>query len=480
MPRLAVAAFVTALAFSFPAFGQVPAEVGARLAAAALPASALGAIVVRLRDGAVVLTLGADRALQPASTLKLLTSWVALETLGPTWRGRTEILATGEIAEGVLRGDIALRGGADVDLDASAFDGMLRQLRVRGIREIRGDLVVDRTFFNPSRMDAGLRPFDESPEFRYNVVPDALLLNSNLVRLDMASDAKTHRVAMSPALEGVTVVSEMALVDRKCEDWEDGWRYPVVVEHVKGALQLRLQGEFPRDCAADTSINVIERATYVDRLFRASWRALGGTFRGVVREGPAPSGGRVLAEHQSRTLAEITRDINKQSDNPVTRAVFLALGAGGAGDTRPTAARAEERVRALLALRGIDATGLVLENGSGLSRIERIRPATLAAVLRAAQAGPWSPEFMASLPIASVDGGMRTRLNGTAASGIARIKTGTLRDVSAVAGYVPAADGETYVVAAMVNDPLATKDVARPVLDALLEWVARGPGRNPA
>jgi D-alanyl-D-alanine carboxypeptidase/D-alanyl-D-alanine-endopeptidase (penicillin-binding protein 4) len=462
-----------------PAGAQLPRDVADRLAAAGIPAEAMGIAVQRLSDGATVMAHNAAQAVQPASTLKLLTSWAALEILGPAWRGHSALLYDGVLDRGVLRGNLYLRGQGDVDLDWRELERMLRVARLHGIREIRGDLLLDRSWFSPARFDEGVRPFDETPEFRYNVIPDALLLNANLVAIDMVSDGRDVRATLTPPLAGVTVRSYMKLVERACADWEDGWQYPVITQHVRGAMQVRLQGEFPRDCTAATEINVIERRDFAERLVRAMWQGMGGTWRGAAREGVTPPAAKVLAEHASRPLGELVQDINKRSDNPVTRVVFLALGATLPDARGPTAQLAAARVRELMAGRGIAVDGLVLENGSGLSRNERITPLQLAAVLRAAHAGPWAAEFAASLPIVGVDGAMRARLPDSPAARRSRIKTGTLRDASGVAGYIEAAGGERYAVAAIIDHPRATSAVARPILDALLDAVARGPARNP-
>ena len=469
------------LAAALPAAAQLPPPIVDRLRAAGIPEDAAGVLVQRLSDGRPLIAHNAQRSFAPASTLKVLTSLAALETLGPASRGRSALLSRGDPVDGVLAEDLVLRGQADVDLDWRALEHMLRTLRLRGVREIRGDLLLDRTFFDPARTDIGLAPFDEAPEFRYNFVPDALMLNANLVRLDMVSDGREVRVAMTPALEGVSVTSAFKLGARSCEDWEDGWTAPEVKKGLAGGWQIRLQGEFPRDCIADTEVNVIDRVTFAERLFRSLWKGLGGTFTGRVRDAPAASDARVLAEHKSRQLLDVIRDVNKHSDNPVTRVLYLALGASNAiVSGRPTAEAAEREVRAWMRRHDIDPEGLVLENGSGLSRKERIRPAQLAAVLRAAATSPWAPEFASSLPIAAVDGGMGTRLRGSPAAERARIKTGTLRDASAVAGYVKDEAGETYVVVAMLNHENANKGVARPILDALVDWVAsRGRAGTP-
>lgn len=462
----------------------LPTNVLNLLASANIPADAVGAVVIRAADGATVLSHRPQASLQPASTLKILTSIVGLERLGPTYRGRTELRTNGELVNGTLRGDLLLRGVGNPDFDWEAFQRMLQTLRHKGIMEINGDLIVDRQWFLPSRPDLGVPPFDETPEFRYNVVPDALLLNTNLLQLDFESgdqlETSGMRVGMTPSLERVSVVSNMTFVDRACDKWEDGWKHPVVLRDADGGIRIELQGEFPKKCSASTNISILDRSDFADRLFRTLWRNLGGTFSGKTREiavGDTPTAEtRLLAQHQSRTLPEFTRDINKRSDNPITRLLYLSLGALSADDGgSPTAVRAEKQVRTWLKDRGIDDAGLVLENGSGLSRSERIRPSQLAAVLHAAYRSDWAPEFMASLPIVAIDGGMRNRLRESPAAGHARIKTGTLRDVAAVAGFVRDANNQICIVVVMINHPLAIGSVARPILDALIDWVARQP-----
>jgi D-alanyl-D-alanine carboxypeptidase/D-alanyl-D-alanine-endopeptidase (penicillin-binding protein 4) len=344
--------------------------------------------------------------------------------------------------------------------------------------DIKGDLVLDRQWFQPARRDVGVPPFDETPEFRYNVIPDALLLNTNLLRIELEADDTNLKVGMTPAMERVSVVANMTLVDRACEKWEDGWVLPTLTRATDGAIRIELRGEFPNKCSASTEINVLDRIDFADRLFRALWRNLGGTFSGQTRDSTAGDAAtlntRLLTKHQSRTLAEFTRDVNKQSDNPITRLLYLTLGAITTDEsTAVTTLRAEKQVRAWLKQQRIDDNGMVLENGSGLSRIERIRPAQLAAVLRAAYRSKWAPEFMASLPIVGVDGGMEKRVRNSPAAGYSRIKTGSLRDVAAIAGFVPCAANETCIVVAMINSPMVKDGVGRAILDALIDSVAR-------
>lgn len=451
---------------------EVPAPVAAALASAGLPEDSLGFVVLDARTGREVLAHRADAPMQPASTLKVLTAIVALERLGPAWQGRTELVTAAPVEGGVLKGDLVLRGGADPDVGWADFRRMLVAARNQGIREVAGDFVLDLGLFTPARLDEGVPPFDETPEFRYNLIPDALMLGSYLFGLELAADGSRVAATIETPLEGVRVENGLALSPRKCADWEDGWKLPSV-ERRNGEIAIRLSGEFPKDCTASTRLNLLDRVEYADRLFRALWKELGGTFRGTTHVSFAP-GGRLLAQHRSRLLGEMVRDVNKRSDNPVTRMLYLVL---GTTDQIPpggtTAERAERVMRDWLREKGIDDAGLVLDNGSGLSRKERVRPATLAAVLREARSSPWHPEYLSALPIAGVDGGVRKRLNGSPAAQTSRLKTGTLRDASGLAGYVTGAGGETLVFVAMVNHPKATGSVARPVLDALADHVAR-------
>lgn len=286
--QIASAAIVAAL-FSAPARAELPAPVAAQLEAAGLPQDALGAIV--LRGGATLLAHNAERAMQPASTMKLVTTLVGLEQLGPAYRGRTELRSGAQIAGGVLKGDLILRAGADADLNADALEHMLQALRNLGVTKIQGDLIVDRQLFHPARPDRGAPAFDETPESRYNVVPDALLLNTNLLQVELNSTGKQLKLLMMPPLEDVGIESDMTLTDTPCARWQEGWRTPDYVRDDEGRLTVILHGGFPKNCAKATSINVLDRADYTARLLRATWRRLGGTLGGAVREAEAPGVG---------------------------------------------------------------------------------------------------------------------------------------------------------------------------------------------
>lgn len=524
--KLRYLACVTLLAFG-PAHAALPEPVAKLAAAAGIPDEAIGAMV--LRDDTVLVSNEADTPMQPASAMKVVTAVVGLEELGPVFRGRTELRSKAPVVGGVLQGDLVIRGGADLDFNEDALVHLLEKLHAQGIHRIAGDLLLDRQLFQPARADTGVAPFDEAPEAYYNVIPDALLLNMNLLHVDMDSMGKGVRLAMLPELDDVTIRSEQVPTDGDCAKWEDGWKLPTY-ERTGKRLTVVLHGTFPRNCKQSYAINVLDRDDYAGRLVRATWKRLGGSIAGTTRPlelaahtsditaaaaaqgavdgnaapktqpaGTDYDGTRLLAQHVSRMLPELVRDTLKVSDNTMARTIFLSLGSlqpdpvlgsrplpagerlamlmaqNGAADTgvpASTQARAEQVIRRWMKQHGIDDAGLVLENGSGLSRKERISAVQLAAVLRGAQESLWSPEFESALPIVGVDGTMRRRLTTSSAAQRARIKTGTMKNVVAVAGFVPDANGEQCIVVAFVNHEHAGDGVGRRILDALIDWTA--------
>ena len=453
----------------------LPVEVTQAIAKAEMTQATFGLVAYPLHDRSRALRVNAELAMQPASSMKLVTTVVALDKLGPNARGRTDLLAAAPLVGDVLQGPIYLRGGGDTDLDWGALQMLLRELREQGVREIQGGLVVDRSLFRPARLDIGVPAFDEAPEFAYNVIPDALNLNGNLLSYRFNADAQTLKARVFPAWPGIALdAGALTLSDKACKDWDEDWLAPqVLAQEQEQGHQIVLAGAFPRACAQSADLNLLDRQWLTAQAVRQIWQELGGAMGGTdAVEAATPAGARVLASHLGRPLAEVVRGMMKRSDNPLTRLTYLRLGAATAAaleDTRPAAQRA---VQQWFADKGLDSAGLVLDNGSGLSRSERIKPAQMAALLGVAWDGRQAPELLTSLPVAGVDGTLSRRFKGSAAEGRARMKTGTLKDAVALAGYVWDAQDRPWVVVVMLNGP-GTGAKGRPVLDALVDWVAR-------
>ena len=274
------------------------------------------------------------------------------------------------------------------------------------------------------------------------------------------------RVVAEPDLPNVEITSRIRPVPGACGAWRRGLKYDVAQDGLVATVAF--SGTYPAECGDKAwPLAVFDDARMRESVWRWVWSESGGRFLGKVREGATPDNARLFYRHESDPLADLLRDMNKFSNNVMARHLFLALSAersGGGGTTAASIAI----VRDWLKSKGNAAPELVVENGAGLSREERVSAATLAALLRSAWASGVMPELAASLPIFAVDGtfGMRPAY---AAMGRAHMKGGTLTGVQSMAGYAVDRAGHRWIVVMMVNHPNA--NAAQPALDALLEWV---------
>jgi D-alanyl-D-alanine carboxypeptidase/D-alanyl-D-alanine-endopeptidase (penicillin-binding protein 4) len=450
---------------------RLPLPVARALKAAGIPQSAVAVVVQE--TGAVFprVSINANAAMNPASVMKLVTTFAALELLGPAYTWKTGAYAAGPLAlppaDGVLAGDLHLVGSGDPKLTFEQFWLLLRQLRARGVREIRGDLVLDRGAFAAVAHDESA--FDAKPLRPYNVGPDALLLNFKALRLTLLPEGQRILVLPEPAPANLDIVNLLKPGAGACPPGSE-WREALRADLSRHGdnFRLALTGSYPASCGEQKwNIGLLAHPQYVLGVFRQLWGELGGSLAGGVRDGPLPAGARLLASVDSPPLAEIVRDINKYSNNVMARQLFLTLGQKGNGGA--TAAQADEAVRAWLEARGLRLPELVLDNGSGLSRRERLSADSTARLLAAAWKSAVMPELMSSLPLLAVDGTMRKRLRDGSAAGQAHIKTGSLEGVKTLAGYVLDKSGRRQIVVFFVNHPNAV--AAQPAQDALLQWV---------
>jgi D-alanyl-D-alanine carboxypeptidase/D-alanyl-D-alanine-endopeptidase (penicillin-binding protein 4) len=400
--------------------------------------------------------------MNPASTMKLVTTLAGLELLGPQYQWRTDLLSAAPLRNGVLEGDLWLRGSGDPQLVIEDLWLLVQRLRGAGVREIRGNLMLDRSAFEAAQHDPGA--FDGEALRPYNAGPDALLLNYKAVSFHFTADPENRqaRVYALPALAGMVTPATVRGSDGACNDWRAR-----LGGDFTDPLRPTFRGAYPLSCGDKVwHVSVLDTGQYAEALFRSLWDSSGGVWRGRVREGSAvPPDAKRLAQHESKPLAEVIRDINKYSNNVMARQLFLTLGT----ETSRKPANKERAQRAVsdwLVGKGLDRREFVLENGAGLSRVERLTTAGLTRLLQSAFASPLMPEFVSSLPIVGIDGTMRRR---SAAAGSAHIKTGLLADTRAIAGYVLAASGRRYAVVAFINHPNA--GAGQPALDALLNWV---------
>jgi D-alanyl-D-alanine carboxypeptidase/D-alanyl-D-alanine-endopeptidase (penicillin-binding protein 4) len=450
---------------------DLPEPVRAALARAGVPASAASVVVEPVGDGPVLVSHEAKAAVNPASVMKLFTTFAALDLLGPAFTFHTDFLLQGALADGVLDGNLVVRGGGDPKLTFDNLWRALHQLRSRGLREIRGDVIIDRSYFAPIPHDPAR--FDNEPRRAYNVGTDAFLVNFQAVNFTVVPAGGTVRIVAEPDFPNLQVVSRIVPTKEPCRDW----RRALKVEFDENGLIATavISGNYALACGERSwALSILDGPRYSEAALRWLWSEVGGTLRGKVRAAATPAEAIPFYRHESEPLASLVRDTNKFSNNVMARHIFLALSAERG--TGPGEAKASERiVREWLKARAIDAPELSIENGSGLSRTDRVSAATIAQLLRSAWASPLMPELTASLPVFAVDGTLKLRAGG-GAGGQAHLKGGTLTGVQSMAGYVLDAQGRRWVVVMILNHPSA--NAAQPALDALVEWVHRLPAEG--
>jgi serine-type D-Ala-D-Ala carboxypeptidase/endopeptidase (penicillin-binding protein 4) len=457
--------FGTLAAGPAPLVETLPPEVSRALQRAHVPPQALVVYVQDAEQGHPLLSWQPDQAVNPASLAKLLTTVAALDQLGPAWTWTTPVWLQGPIDQGVLDGSLVIKGSGDPKLVMEQLWLLLRRVQQAGVREIRGDIVLDNADFAPPSSPAA--EFDGDVARPYNVQADALLLNFKSVTYRFVPDPAqgVARVLVEPPLAGQRVDRTVPLADGACGDWRSALKATF-----EGTARVRFEGRYPGRCGERLwPVADSEPATFNARLMAGLWQEMGGRLRGRVRDGVAPTHMAPSFEWRSPPLLDVVRDINKYSNNVMAQQLFLSM-ALQQDPTRPaTEDAARENLRQWLRQRLGDATETwVVDNGSGLSREGRASARGLARLLQFAHDGPWAAELASSLPVAGLDGTLRRASLGV---GQAHLKTGSLRDVAGVAGYVRSGKGRRSIVVAVINHPQA--QAARPALEAVVQWATR-------
>jgi serine-type D-Ala-D-Ala carboxypeptidase/endopeptidase (penicillin-binding protein 4) len=457
--------------------GQLlPAPVVNAILASGLSPASFGMYAQEVVGERTLVALNEERPFTMASTTKVVTSLAALDLLGPYYRWRTSAFALGTLAQGKLVGDLLIVGGGNAQLTSAELQAWFGRMREQGLREIDGDIVLDRFAFQLDHADHAHTPA-QSPDQPRHVWPDAMTLDEGLLGVTVRpTHGPRAALALTPALSDVRLDNQVTMAGG-CDAsarWETGRN---------GQAAVVVRGSWSTGCGV-RAIGFVPPADsgYAARALPAMWAAAGGVLRGRVVAadvvpgvspipvGPGGEPVQPLSFHRSKPLPEMVRDINKVSDNVAARNLMLSLSPGFPG--RPaTLAGAQQTVGMWLRDQGLADGDVQVENGSGLSHSERAKPHAMVQLLRKAWRADQAQAFFESLPVAGVDGTLRNRLQGGKAAGRAFLKTGTLNDTRALAGYVYAASGKMYAVALMVNHAEATR--GRAALDVMIEWLAR-------
>jgi D-alanyl-D-alanine carboxypeptidase/D-alanyl-D-alanine-endopeptidase (penicillin-binding protein 4) len=431
-----------------------------------------GVLVTSLETGDTLYARNAGKLLMPGSTMKIVTLAAAAQQLGWDYTYETRLVATGAIDRGVLHGDLVVIGSGDpslVDRDGMAtglFADWWTQLQANGIHTVTGRLVGDDNTFDDEELGAGWAWDDLTNGFATGV--GALQYNENTARVTVTPGAtigSPASVAIAPADSGLVVQNALRTTP-------PGTPASVQARRLPGSARLEMHGSIPLGSAAVArTVSVANPTLFFVNTARDALVAAGIDIRGPavdiddITDAPSRESGTLIATYRSPPLSTLAATMMKASQNLYAETLLKTLGAATGS---PTMTASREAAQRILRQWGIAPDGVVQVDGSGLSRYNYVTPDALVAILRhvdsdARLRGP----FEASLPVAGRDGTLATRMQGTAAEGRVRAKTGSLANVRALAGYATSAGGEPLVFAILANNYGTAPDAVVTAIDAI-------------
>ena len=460
-------ALLLAVATPLCAAGELPPQVQNALSYRRVPEQALSVYVESLDSGEVTLAWNEAQPRNPASVEKMVTTLVALDTLGPAYKWKTEVYPLGETRNGVFEGDLLLKGYGDPYLVTERFWLLLRRIRQAGISDIHGDLLIDDSYFDVGDYDPAA--FDHEPMRAYNVAPNAMLTNFKVVRYYFEPDQSSSGVTvrLDPPVDNLDVVNRLRQGSGPCRGYQRG----ITITPNEDMSRITFSGRFPNRCdiyALDRT--VLNHNAFTFGLFSALWRESGGRISGDWKNAIAPQGVEPTISFESLPLSDIITKVNKHSNNVMARQLLYTLGVEKFGPPG-TEAAGRKVVREWLTEKGLDFAELRLDNGAGLSRESRMTARQLADLLRYAYKSPYMPEYLSSLSLAGVDGTLSRRFRKGTLTGMAHMKTGSLDHVSSIAGYFQARSGNRYIVVMLLNHTDVHRGPGEEVQEALLRWL---------
>ncbi len=447
---------------------ELPLPVRSVLNIREIPVETVSIHVADVETGEVIVDWLASEARNPASTLKLMTTLAALDILGPAYTWRTNVYALGEIDEnGHLDGDLLIQGNGDPFLVTERVWQLTRDLRRTGLSSVGGDVVIDDSYFEVGQYDPGA--FDRQPLRAYNVAPNALLMNFKVVRYWFTPEPETGtvRIELDPPLANVDVNNQLKLRSASCRGYQRG----IAVNANETVDTITFSGAFPDRCkryALDRT--ALDHNAYAYGLFAAMWRENGGEINGDYRTGVTPEDLDPILSFRSLSLGDAVTKVNKFSNNVMARQLLYTMSAEVLG--RPgTEAGGRQVIEEWLMSRGLELDSISMANGAGLSRDARVSAKDMTTLLAWGWRQPYMPEYLASMALSGLDGTLRNRLGGRSLAGRAHLKTGSLDDVAAIAGYLQARSGRRYVLAVLHNYKDIHRGYGEEVQEALIRWL---------
>ncbi len=451
------------------AFAALPTPVAEALKNAGIPQDSVSVVALPLDADQAVISHNPSKAMNPASVMKLVTSYAALEALTPAYRWKTEVFRNGTLNNGVLDGDLVIKGYGDPSFKAQDYWRLLMTVQQAGIQKINGNLVINKSVYADEVSQR--ETFDNETWRAYNAMPSAFLVNGRNTSFKFSVQDGKVLVNQEFELPDIQIINQMKLRKNGCGDWRNHFAY--TVQQKNGGAVVTFTGSYSQECEERyLELSVLSDTQYAFYTFKKLWAQLGGQFNGSLQNASVPLTAQKVTTQYSEPLSQVMHDINKWSNNLMARQLMLTVGLEF-GEVMPvTEKSAATAIQAVLTRKGLFFDELVLENGSGLSRVERISAEHLAQLLVRAFKSPVMPDFMASLPILGLDGTTKKRLVDTTLQGRAQLKTGSLNGVTTIAGYLLDANLRRYAVVFLINHANAAQ--GRKAQDALLEAIDSG------
>lgn len=440
--------------------------------------SVVSSVTVRKAStGEIIYEANADNKVTPASTLKLLTSAAALETLGEEYRFKTDLLTDGSISKGVLNGNLYLRGEGDPTLLKKDLDQFAATLAKLGIRKVNGDLVGDDSWFDSVRLSPGIDKSDET--FYYAAQISGLTLSPNT-----DYDAGTVIVNASPTKKGykakVTLTPDTGIVTiiNKSKTVPKGYKNTLSIKRQYGTNNIIITGNVPVGNAGKKEWVTISNPTaYTLDVFKKSLATKGITFTkpSKVTRRSTPQNAKVLTSRQSMPLKNLMKPFMKLSNN--THAEILAKTMGkqvyGEGSWNAGLRVMREFGQSV----GLHTAEWSFEDASGMSHKNKVTSAQLTELLYIARQAPWYKSFVQAIPVSGmndrfVGGTLKNRLTSASVKGKVIAKTGSLNQVNSLAGYVETKSGETLIFSVLTQ---GQRKNALPAIDKIATVIATTP-----
>lgn len=394
-----------------------------------------------------------EKLFNPASVAKIITTFIALNDLGPSFKWKSDIFYTGEVVKGKLLGNLIFQGRGDATFSLTDLEKMIRKIQKNGIQVIEGDLIFDRSYFAPVRQ---VKYFDNEPMRAYNVLPNPIVIQSNTINFKFLLKENQLAIESSPELKNLKIKNLLTLNNNKCVGWKNLLDYRKVSHNQKDTIIFN--GKYSKRCFnKEIDLSVVDNSKYFYQAFKDLWERNGGQFHGVYQETYLhDSNAELITSHFSEPLSELIRDINKFSLNLMSRNLLLTVIAEQ-GNIPVIEPMINSYVRNWLNKNNINIKGLIFDNGAGLSRKALLSTQQLLTLMEMIYSHPLMPEMIASFPIVSVDGTLEKRMSYSSVRENGHFKTGSLKHVNAIAGYFVDQRMDKKIFIFIMNDPKANQ-----------------------